>query len=66
MSQAQFLSQLFVIALDDPILCILVFLHLAAAQTPKAGLTPCALLTRAEVRAAAGAPVSEGVINATN
>ena len=43
-----------------------VFLGFAAAQPPKAGSGPCALLTKAEVQEAVGAPVSEGVVNATN
>jgi hypothetical protein len=38
----------------------------AAAQTPAPGLSPCALLTKAEVQEAVGAPVSAGVLNTTN
>ncbi len=48
------------------LLCTSVFLGTAAAQPPKAGPSPCALLTKAEVQAAVGAPASEGVINTTN
>jgi hypothetical protein len=36
------------------------------AQAPKPGPSPCALLTKAEVQEAAGAPVSEGAHNTTN
>jgi hypothetical protein len=43
-----------------------VFLGPAAAQPAKPGLSPCALLTKAEVQEAVGAPVSEGVVNSTN
>ena len=43
-----------------------VFLGPAAAQPPKPGLSPCALLTKAEIQEFAGAPVSAGVINAHN
>jgi hypothetical protein len=43
-----------------------VFLGAAMAQAPKAGLSPCALLTKAEVQEAAGTPVSEGALNTTN
>jgi hypothetical protein len=43
-----------------------VFLGSAAAQPSKAGLSPCTLVTKAEVQAAVGAPVSEGAINKTN
>ena len=43
-----------------------VFLGSAAAQPSKPGLSPCTLVTKAEVQAAVGAPVSEGAINKTN
>jgi Tfp pilus assembly protein PilX len=43
-----------------------VFLGSAAAQPLKPGPSPCALVTKAEVQAAVGSPVSEGVINKTN
>ena len=43
-----------------------VFLGAAMAQAPKAGLSPCALLTKAEVQEAVGTPVSEGALNTTN
>lgn len=46
--------------------CATVFLGLAAAQTSKPGLSPCALLTKVEAQVAVGAPVSEGAINADN
>lgn len=37
-----------------------------AAQTPKAGLSPCALLTKAEVQEAVGSAVSDGEVNRIN
>jgi hypothetical protein len=43
-----------------------VLLGPAVAQPAKPGLSPCALLTKAEVQAAVGSPVSEGAINPTN
>jgi hypothetical protein len=46
--------------------CVSVFLGPAAAQPLKPGLSPCALVTKAEVQAAVGSPVSEGTINTTN
>jgi hypothetical protein len=46
--------------------CLSVFLQLAAAQAAKPGLSPCALVTKAEVQEAVGAPVSDGAANATN
>jgi hypothetical protein len=38
----------------------------AAAQPAQAGLSPCALLTKAEVQEAVGSPASEGAPNAIN
>jgi hypothetical protein len=52
--------------LATALLCIPVFLGSVAAQSPKPGLGPCALLTKAEIQQAVGSPVSEGVINANN
>ena len=46
--------------------CLSFFLGFAAAQPPKPAISPCALLTKAEVQEAVGAPVSEGVVNAIN
>jgi hypothetical protein len=46
--------------------CMSFFLGPVAAQPSKPGLSPCALLTKAEVQEAVGATVSEGVPNATN
>ncbi len=45
--------------------CVTVFLGPATAQSSKPGLSPCALLTKAEVQEAVGSPVSEGAINTT-
>ncbi|MFN7994765.1 MAG: hypothetical protein U0Q18_14255 [Bryobacteraceae bacterium] len=47
------------------VLCAFVLSSLAAAQPAKSGPSPCTLLTKAEVQEAAGAPVSDGTINAT-
>jgi hypothetical protein len=55
-----------VMRLPTVLLCLSVFLGFAAAQPPKPGLSPCALLTKAEVQEAVGSPVSEGVVNAIN
>ena len=38
----------------------------ASAQPAKTGPGPCALLTRADVQEAAGAPATEGAVNASN
>jgi len=38
----------------------------ATDQTPKQGLSPCALVNRAEVQEAAGGSVSDGVLNQNN
>ncbi len=46
--------------------CMSFFLGLALAQPSKPGLSPCALLTKAEVQEAVGAPVSEAALNMTN
>ncbi len=46
--------------------CALAAIGSAAAQAPKAGLSPCALVTKAEVQEAIGSPVSDGVLNAHN
>jgi hypothetical protein len=48
------------------LLCTPALFGLVAAQSTKPGSGPCALLTQAEVQAAVGAPVSDGVINKTN
>ena len=43
-----------------------VLVGLGAAQSPKSGPGPCALLTKVEVQEAVGAPVADGVVNKTN
>jgi hypothetical protein len=48
------------------LLCTSVFLGPVAAQAQKPGLSPCSLVTKAEVQEAAGATISEGVVNALN
>jgi hypothetical protein len=48
------------------LLCMSIFLASAAAQPAKPGLSPCALLTKAEVQEAVGAPVAEGAVNKIN
>ena len=52
--------------LSTALVCVSVFLGSAAAQPSKPGLSPCILVTKAEVQAVVGAPVSEGAINKTN
>jgi hypothetical protein len=52
--------------LGTVLLCTSIFLGPAAAQPAKPGLSPCALLTKAEIQEAVGTPVSEGVLNTTN
>ena len=52
--------------LSTALVCVSVFLGSAAAQPLKPGPSPCALVTKAEVQAAVGAPVSEGAIHTTN
>ena len=52
--------------LPTALFCTSIFLGPAAAQPSKPGLSPCALLTKAEVQEAVGAPVSEAALNMTN
>ena len=48
------------------VLGVSVLLGPVASQPSKAGLSPCSLVTKAEVQEAAGAPAGEGSINAHN
>jgi len=48
------------------LLCVSACSGLALAQAPKVGLSPCLLLTKADVKEAAGLAVGDGAINAHN
>jgi hypothetical protein len=51
---------------SSALLCIPFLFSALSAQTPKAGTSPCSLVTKAEIEEAVGGPVSDGVANAHN